>query len=361
MSTVDIDALLLEIDTATSCGPNLEGEQAFLALENEARGKPEVQYGATITPALPPDWKIVRSMAKELLGRSRDLRLAVYLLRANLALNGIAGMVDSLVLIERLLDARWDGVYPLLDAEENNDPTERISCLANLCDAETLVRELKDATLLTLPGLGPLTIKLLEIAYGESQPAPGREKIEPASIERAIADIDRAKLAAVVDALGRALGAVVNIEAMLVRRVGSAKALNFDALTRPLRKAHEFLARQQGQAAGASAEAGEGAPPAGTAAVAVAADAVPQAGPLVGQADGAGEIRSRADVVSTLDRLIHYYFQHEPSSPIPILLARAKRLVPMSFFELMQDLAPEGIAQLAVIRGPDGAKNDNDD
>jgi type VI secretion system protein ImpA len=34
--------------------------------------------------------------------------------------------------------------------------------------------------------------------------------------------------------------------------------------------------------------------------------------------------------------------------------------VPMSFFELLQDLAPEGVAQLAVIRGPDGSKQDND-
>jgi type VI secretion system protein ImpA len=190
-------------------------------------------------------------------------------------------MADSIVLIERLLDARWDSVHPLLDTEENNDPTERISSLANLCDAETMLRELKDATLLTLPGLGPLTIRLLEIAHGEAPPAAGREKIELASIERAIADVDRATLAAVIDALGRALGAVVNIEAILVRRVGSAKALNFDALTRPLRKAHEFLARQQGDAAGVPPETGAGAA-SGSAAPAAVPAAVPAAPPAAG-------------------------------------------------------------------------------
>ena len=62
------------------------------------------------------------------------------------------------------------------------------------------------------------------------------------------------------------------------------------------------------------------------------------------------------NVVKMLDKLVQYYGRHEPSSPIPILLERAKRLVPMNFFEIMKDLAPEGIAQLTVIRGPDGSE-----
>jgi type VI secretion system protein ImpA len=354
MSTVDIDALLMAVDPAAPCGANLEGDQAFLALDREAQGKPEVQYGATITPAVPPDWKVVRHMADDLLGRSRDLRLAVHLLRANLALNGIAGMADGVALIERLLDGRWDSVHPMLDADENNDPTERINSLAILCDTGTLLRELKETTLVTLPGLGPLTMKMLEVANGEV-PAAGQEKIEIGSIERAIADLDRGALAAAVDALARALEAVVNIEVILVQRVGSARALSLDALTRPLRKAREFLARQQGAAADAQPDPVDSTQSGSTAAPAGAAPAIGAA-----QAGASSEIRSRDDVVRTLDRLIQYYGRHEPSSPIPILLERAKRLVPMDFFELLQDLAPEGVAQLVMIRGPGGSKQDND-
>jgi type VI secretion system protein ImpA len=40
---------------------------------------------------------------------------------------------------------------------------------------------------------------------------------------------------------------------------------------------------------------------------------------------------------------------------VPLLLERAKRMVSMNFFELMQDLAPDGMPQLMVIKGPDGA------
>jgi type VI secretion system protein ImpA len=354
MSTIDVEALLLEIGPATPCGPDLEYDPAFLALEQEALGKPEVQYGETITPAVPPDWKIVRRMAAELLERSRDLRLAIHLLRANLALSGIAGMADALVLVERLLEARWDSVHPLLDADDDNDPTLRINSLAILADSGTLVRELKEAPLLVLPGLGPLTIKLLEVTNGEASPPEGEEKIALVSIERALADLDPGKLAAAADTLGRALAAVVNIEVILVRQVGSSQALNLDALTRPLRRAHEFLMRQQpGDSGAAPADTGAAAGEAGGAASGDGAIHLPRAAIQ-------GDIASRDDVVRMLDKLVQYYARHEPSSPIPILLERAKRLVPMNFFEIMQDLAPDGIAQLTVIRGPDGTQQDSD-
>jgi len=275
--------------------------------------------------------------------------------RASLALSGVAGLADSVTLIERLLDQRWDSVHPMLDAEDGNDPTLRINSLAILADTGTLVRELKDATLVTLPGLGPLTIKMLEIANGELAPAAGQEKIALGSIEGALADLAPATLAGAVDALARALAAVVNIELILVRQVGSSQALNLDALTRPLKKAHEFLARQQsGEAAGGTAA--DGAAAHGAPIVLAAGDAPVRAA----RAGISGDIASRDDVLRMLDKLVEYYGRHEPSSPIPILLARAKRLVPMNFFEIMQDLAPDGVAQLTVIRGPDGSKTDDE-
>ena len=357
MSTIDVDALMQEIDSSAPCGPNLEYDPVFVALEQEALGKPEVQYGETITPAVPPDWKAVRRMSGELLARSRDLRLAVHMARASLALSGVAGLADSVTLIERLLDQRWDSVHPMLDADDDNDPTLRINSLAILADSATLVRELTDATLVTLPGLGPLTIRMLEAANGEAAPPAGQEKLALASIESAIADLAPEALAVAVDALARALAAVVNIELILVRQVGSSQALNLDALTRPLKKAHEFLARLQGNgaAADAAAAAASGGP--------IVVGSGERVGDIAGHAARAaisGDIASRDDVLRMLDKLTEYYGRHEPSSPIPILLARAKRLVPMNFFEIMQDLAPDGVAQLTVIRGPDGSQQEDE-
>jgi type VI secretion system protein ImpA len=357
MSNIDIDALLQALDPAAPCGPNLEYDPQFVALEQAVVGKPEVQYGNTISPAVPPDWKVIRRMAGELMERSRDLRLAVHLLRANLALSGIDGLADGLHLVERLLDERWDSVHPELDADDGMDPMLRINSLAILSDLGTVLKDLKEATLIVLPGLGPLSVRLLEIANGELAPPAGQEKIALASIEKALADVDDASLAAGSGALSRAFDSAVNIETLLERKVGSSQALNLDALTRPLKRGRDFLAQQLAARQSATGEAGDD--NAAVADTGTDTDTGARDGGIAArQAAISGEVTNRADVLLMLDKLIKYYQRNEPSSPVPLLLERARRLVPKSFLEILEDLAPDGVAQLKVIKGPDVALKD---
>ena len=350
MARIDIDALLAEVSPDAPCGPNLEYDPEFVALDLAALGKPEVQYGDTITPAVPPEWKLVRRIASELLTRSRDLRLAVHLLRASLALDGFVGLADGVLLIERLLGERWDSVHPELDADDDMDPMLRINSLANLADLTTVLRDVKEATLIMLPGLGALTLRMLEIASGELAPPAGQEKIAISSIEQALGDVDDAALGAATEALTQAHASAVNIETLLVRQVGSAQALNLDALTRPLKRGRDFLQQQLSARRGDDAPAAEDAP--------ANADGTPAAAGGAPRQAITGEISSRADVVRMLDKLIAYYQQYEPSSPLPLLLERAKRLAPKNFMEIMEDLAPDGIGQLMVIKGPDSVKQE---
>ena len=64
-----------------------------------------------------------------------------------------------------------------------------------------------------------------------------------------------------------------------------------------------------------------------------------------------GRIENSQDVVRRLDELCEYYAKNEPSSPIPLLLERAKRLVDKSFLDLLNDLAPGGVSELQVVSG----------
>ena len=68
---------------------------------------------------------------------------------------------------------------------------------------------------------------------------------------------------------------------------------------------------------------------------------------------GVGALRSPADVSAALDRIIEYYQRYEPSSPLPILLKRAKRLVNADFMTIMKDLAPGGIDNVRMLSGSD--------
>lgn len=52
-----------------------------------------------------------------------------------------------------------------------------------------------------------------------------------------------------------------------------------------------------------------------------------------------------------------YYAKHEPSSPLPILLKRAKRLVGADFMEIIKDLAPDGAANVRLIGGDAETEN----
>ena len=349
MNANDVSELLQELDPAAPCGPNLEYDPVFVELELAVLGKPEVQYGDSITPAVPPEWKVVRKMASALLARSRDQRLAVYLLRAELALVGVEGMAGILHLIERLLDERWDSVHPALDADDDNDPMLRINSLAALTDAGSMLKDLKEASLVLLPGLGPLTLRMLEVASGEMPPPKGTEKVAVESIDKALADVPDEALSGAVERLTRALDSVVNIETLLVRQVGSSQALNLDGLTRPLKRARDFLLQRASARAPAATDANAG-DAEGELVTGNAGSAAGRPAPV------SGVISNRTDVVRMLDKLLDYYRQHEPSSPLPLLLERARRLVPKNFMEILEDLAPDGLAQLNVIRGPDGVK-----
>ncbi|WP_200953943.1 type VI secretion system protein TssA [Massilia sp. Root351] len=345
---MDIDSLLVDVEADAPCGPNLEYDPEFLELEQAILGKPEVQYGDTITPAVPPEWKVVKRLAAGLLERSRDLRLAVSLARALLALEGMPGLANGLALIERLLEQRWDSVHPQLDPDDGMDPMLRINSLATLAD-NAFLREVKEATLLMLPGLGPLSLRTLEVANGELQPAEGESKVELHSIAAALQDADPERVAASSAGLAAACDSVTQIEVTLVRQVGSSQALNLDALVRLLRRGRDFFAGQGGgERAGGAAAEGEAE---GEDADAVSGGAAAGKGGTRAAAIS-GDVTSRADVIRMLDKINKYYQQYEPSSPVPLLLERAKRLVPKNFFEIMEDLAPDGMTQLLVVSGP---------
>jgi type VI secretion system protein ImpA len=64
-----------------------------------------------------------------------------------------------------------------------------------------------------------------------------------------------------------------------------------------------------------------------------------------------GQIQSRDDVVEALDKICSYYERHEQSSPVPLLLRRAKRLATMSFMDIIKDLADQALPQVEVISG----------
>lgn len=348
MASLDIDPLLRTIDLDAPCGGNLEYDAAYIALKEEAKGTPEKQIGDHIEPAVPPNWRLVRKQALELLERTRDLYLLVELARANLNMEGLRGLKDSLSLLRRALEEYWDSIHPQLDPDDDNDPTLRINILTTICDVEAFLRPLSNAPLVESRAIGRFSLRDFQYATGRLQPPAEATAPQLAVIQGAFSEVPVEDVLATRDALQGSLDDIDAIENFLTRQVGIGNAPSFAPIRDLL---EEALGHVKGQLErlGVNALDGEGAVEAASATEEVPAkDGGRRLS--VGQIDAVG---NRQEVMRLFDLICEYYAKHEPSSPVPLLVRRAKRLVTMDFMEIMQDLVPSGIAEASVFKGPD--------
>lgn len=345
MSELDLQSLLKPISQQQPCGSDLEYASEFLELQELARGKPEQEIGDTVRPAQEPPWPKVREAAEALLLTTKDLRVAGILHHALLKTSGVSGFTSSMALIAALIEQYWEHVHPMLDAEDDNDPTFRINALVAAIASDEALASLRTAPLVQSRQFGRHSLRSFRIASGalvveqvdgqSVDPAQELAKIQSAAAEMGVESLKAA--AANVQA---AAGSLNSIQKVLLDRADGIPA-GLGELSAELKEIQAFFAGQLGRL-GADEPA-----------------AAPES-EIDGAADGAtpaaaggisGEIRTRADVTRALDRICEYYRRVEPSSPIPLLLERARRLVDKDFMTILRDLTPAGLPEAEVIRG----------
>jgi type VI secretion system protein ImpA len=343
VATIELDRLLEDISPDSPCGENLEYDNAFVLLEQSTRGKPEQQFGNTIIPAEEPDWATVRRTALELAKRTRDLRVIEFLTRASVRTHGYAGLNDTLTLLGRSLERCWETIHPQLDPDDGNDPTARVNIIGALCDPQTMLGAIRLAPLVQSRTLGRFGLRDLSIASGET-PAPAGMETPPTMqmIEGAFRESSIEELQATAEAIRSAAEQTRAIESVVTDKVGASNAMSLDPLSALLKEAGRAIdQRLAARGVGVPAADGEGAGAANGHATngAAAPFAV------------AGQLQSREDVIRLLDKICEYYARQEPSSPVPLLLQRAKKLVTMDFMEIVKDLIPDAVATAEMYRG----------
>ena len=344
MSVLEIEASLQPVSPEQPCGPDLQYDADFIALESATLGKPEQQYGETIIPAESPAWQEVKRLGLSLLSRTKDLRAACHLTRAMAEMDGLTGFCACLALIRGYVEQYWEGVHPLLDPEDDNDPTERVNIISSLTDKLTTVAQLLRAPLVHSPVFGAFSMRDVQIARGEFPPQGDDPPPGMAAIEAAFMDCDLDSLREMTAAVEQGYDDGVTIETVVTQQVGAANAASLETLTDSLKTIRDYLQdklrlregeQQAVDTAGTESSAPGGVPPQESACAAA----------------NSGEIRSREDVIRTLDKICEYYDRQEPSSPLPMLLRRAKRLATKGFMDILEDLAPDGVSQARLIEG----------
>jgi type VI secretion system protein ImpA len=337
-----VDALQAPISEASPAGEDLEYDPAFTALESAAQGKPEQQFGDTVIPAVEPEWRAVAEQAQALLGRAKDVRTAVLVLRAGTRMQGVAGFDMGLQLLAGLLDRYWDGIHPKLDADDDNDPTMRLNALAPLTDEGMVLRDLYEAHIGNARGIGPIRVRDIAIAHNALAAIGSDTNYSQAQIQGGLEAI-HADAPQVLQTLGELPARVAKLQTLLDERTGRGDAIDLG----PLRAVANVLGKACAGVAGVAAATGD------AAAVEGNADGDTAGNPAAPARQGAarGEIQSRQDALQMLDRVIRYLEQSEPGNPAPLLIARAKKLIGVSFLQIMADLAPNAIDTIETVTG----------
>jgi type VI secretion system protein ImpA len=325
---VDTAVLLRPASDASPSGDALDYDIDFLELEIAARGRIEQQMGDSVSAGEEPDWPAVETMALALCERSKDLRVAILLARARLHNVGFAGFEEGLRLLAGYVERFWDSVHPLPEPDE--DDTIRINALAALSDPADLLGDVRRAPLTRSPTFGAVSLRDVQIARRRLTPGTDTPEVALVDIDAVFVETSPDELAQTAAALAGCIDALDVIAKVLQEQARGDQGSPLDALAEALREAHAEL---DSRVTTAPDEAGGGA-------------AVPGAVPAA-----TGEIRGRGDIVMMLDRICSWYATHEPASPVPALLERARRLVSQNFLTLLLELAPAGAEQFRHLAG----------
>ncbi len=386
MDSTDLEKLLEPLSEDSPCGPDLEYDGEFGEMDRAARAKAEQQFGDTVVAAEPADWKAVKKLAESLMERTRDMRVAVHWARASLNQDGLTGFEQALRLLRGYVETFWDSVHPELDHEDNDDPTYRTNTLIMLCDEETMLRDLREAPLVSSRAVGRFSLKDWEHArephdppaaasasdsWGDESASAEPEEKGPTVeiIEAAFQDVDVETIRATEQATRLSAEHLAAIDQFVTEKVGAAMAVSLTPAKKLLDEMHGIVAQQLQRRGGGQTSGGQ------TSGVEAIAEQANEAGPdnetlaaVVASATGGaavgfasnGKICSRDQAMTALDEVCEYYELNEPSSPLPILIRRARRLASMNFLDILRDVAPDGVAQAEVLSGVRGGDDAGD-
>jgi len=336
---LDIQALLAPISDAQPCGLNLDDTPILatfdsLRLFGQAKSPeapPDAEEGEKEKEKVkpPPEWDRIRADAVEALAKSKDLRVLAYLGTAALRTDGLLAFAQVLTTASNWIETYWGQVYPLID----EDAVARRSALSCLADPMAVVDRVWRLPLVVSRQHGRFSLRDIDIAGGVVPPGAMEARPDEAAIRAAFAEMPDDELTALDKGVTAAIAALNSIDARMRSEGGPEVAPEFGQLSAQFAKLNRIFSEQL---ALRSAATGGGATiPGGAGAVAFAG----------------GAINSRQEAVRALDAVAEFFRRNEPSSPIPLFVERAKRLVAKDFLEVLADIAPEALAQARAAGG----------
>lgn len=328
---VEASILVTPVSEEHPCGEDLDANQPLVLAAFDG-----YRVFGQMTPwpkDKQPDWREIRDRSLEVLGQSRDLRVLANLAAAGLHTEGLGAFGQTLEAAKTWLSTWWELAFPRID----EDAILRRNALNCFADRVAVVDGLRRAPLLVHRQLGIFSIRDIEIAQGHLAPGPDEPPRDASQLDALLAALETENLQTIAGQVTAAVDNFRAIEATMREHGGSEAAPDFTAPLQLLARTKILLdgqlaTRLPADAANAGADgAAEGGRPAGVRAP--------------------GAIGTRDDAMKTLDAVAAFFRANEPSSPVPLFIERAKRLVGKDFLAVLEDVIPDSVAQAKSVGG----------
>ncbi len=297
-----------------------------------------------------PDWNKVRSECISLLERSKNLWVAVFLAYSLAKIGGIAGLNKGMELIKAYIEVLWDKLYPGLDHDDGDDPYERMNALGIISPEPggkfgvlDFIELISNIPLSNSRQIGSFSYRQYKQSFSgkQSSTSDSPPEVPTAAIEASFRDSAQNDLQNLRCELLKSKDLLNEICKIFAAKTFNAHRLNYSRIISLVDDIIRFLTGFCDLPAVVEASAS-------VEKTSLFQHSSNMASTVV-KGDGQtliSTINSTNDAVNMLKKVCEYFEKNEPSSPVPLLIKRAIKLVSMSFNDIIEDVCPEALRQI---------------
>ena len=317
---LNIEALLNPISGESRVGQDLCYDAERSAIESAF----ETSVSTTDRVESGTNWRDIIKLIEAQSLRTKDIWLPVYLMRAGAKMGNLDTVVLGAQYLAGLVEGYWEDVHPQLEEygyQGRKTPIESLTKIAEF------LGPLKTIKLVEHPRLGSYSSADMErfSLNGEAEPNYGM-------FLGALKELMPEDSAVILQKIDDIKAHLSRVDLLMTANIQGETSVNFkdtyDALS-SIRKAlsqylPEGFASESGSEIAEKSEIGSSAAPSRNSAM-------------------VSSIESRDQVIFALDAISDYYRRKEPTSPVPLVLKRAREWVSVDFLTLLEDIAPNMI------------------
>lgn len=386
MSLFDVEALMAPVTSENPCGPDLRAEPEFRDIEDAPGGFASLK---------PPELLKVVKLCAEVLTRTKDQMPAIVAAQAAVRAGSLSTANAALEFVAGITDAEWDGFHPG-PAEEM--VIGRVNELSALARPAAMLLPLQRLAMASLPAPSETEFNAAMLAQalvpvkawsGEDEErlkaqtangtltAAAARSVKPTQegakqlrgIMVALSDASRAADTAAETLPAGFDAAQTRPLAIILRDQVAARRADLQSMSDLLYTIAEVYEKRASDSPSfgpvhaqlkqmiGNADLFLEQFPDPNAVVEAPADADGDTEAAAGESSAGGAAtaaakprgfsgdtpRNRADVLVAIDAINRYYAEHEPTSPVPLMLKRMREWVEMDFIRLLREIAPSSV------------------